>query len=113
MKAQLDAFPDYSENPTDLREEGNAVRFVAHVRGTQWGPLTLPAMEPIPPSGRSIQLPPEPAWVRILDGRLLVYHVQEVPGGGIRGILSQLGVPRDSDQRSVRHQGRGARSCCI
>ena len=39
MKAQLDAFPDYSENPTDMTEDGDVVRFVAHVRGTQRGKL--------------------------------------------------------------------------
>jgi hypothetical protein len=41
MKAQLEAFPDYSENPTDMTEDGDVVRFVAHVRGTQRGTLAL------------------------------------------------------------------------
>jgi SnoaL-like domain len=92
MKAQLDAFPDYSENPTDLGESGDLVHFVAHVRGTQRGTLALPEMEPIPPTGRQVKLPPEPGWVKVKDGLLLVYHVEAVPGGGIQGILSQLGV---------------------
>jgi hypothetical protein len=92
MKAQLDAFPDYSENPTDLTESGDIVRFVAHVSGTQRGALALPGMDPIPPIGRQIKLPPEPGWGKVSDGRLLVYHVEAVPGGGIQGILSQLGV---------------------
>jgi hypothetical protein len=91
MKAQMEAFPDYSENPTDIADNGDVVRFVAHVRGTQRGKLALPGMEPIEPTGRQIKLPPEPAWVKVNDGQLLVYHVEAVPGGGIRGILSQLG----------------------
>ena len=90
MKAQLDAFPDYSENPSDLREVGEVVHFVAHVRGTQNGTLALPGIDPILPTGRRIELPPEPAWVRVKDSRLLVYHVDPVPGGGVRGILSQI-----------------------
>ncbi len=90
MKAQLDAFPDYSENPTDIREEGDVVHFVAHVRGTQKGALALPGMKPVAPTNRRIQLPPEPAWVRIRDDKLLVYHVEKVAGGGIDGILGQL-----------------------
>lgn len=97
MKAQMDAFPDYSENPTDITEDGDVVRFVAHVRGTQRGALALPGMEPIPPTGHQIMLPPEPAWVKVSDGRLRVYHVEAVPGGGIRGILSQLGVRSDNN----------------
>lgn len=92
MKAQLDAFPDYSEDPTDLTEEGDVVRFLAHVRGTQRGTLALPGMAPIVPTGRRIRLSPEPAWVKVADDKLLIYHVQAVPGGGIQGILTQLGV---------------------
>ena len=92
MKAQLDAFPDYSENPSDITEDGDVVRFVAHVRGTQRGTLAFAGMAAIPPTGRQIQLPPEPGWVKVRDGRLLVYHVEAVDGGGIRGILSQLGA---------------------
>jgi hypothetical protein len=62
------------------------------VHRTQRGPLALPGMAPIPPTGRQVRLPPEPAWVKVDDGRLLVYHVEGVPGGGVRGILSSLGV---------------------
>ena len=52
MKAQIEAFPDYSEDPSDMSEDGDVVHFVAHVRGTQHGTLALPGMKPIPPTGR-------------------------------------------------------------
>ncbi len=91
MKAQLDAFPDYSENPTDLEEVGDdVVQFVAHVTGTQSGTLALPGLPPIPPTGRTVRLPRVPAWVHVVDGKILIYHVAPVPGGGIKGILTQL-----------------------
>jgi hypothetical protein len=92
MKAQLEAFPDYSENPTEIGEVGAVVHFVAHVRGTHTGTLALPGTRPVPPTGRSIELPPEPAWVEVRDGQLFVYHVEPVAGGGVNGILQQLGV---------------------
>jgi hypothetical protein len=91
MKAQLEAFSSYSENPTDVVEDGDIVHFVAHVTGTHTGTRVLPGMAAIPPTGLSIALPPEPAWVKVTSGKLLVYHVTQVPGGGIGGILSQLG----------------------
>ncbi len=96
MKAQLGAFPDYSENPNDISEDesGDVVHFVAHVSGTQDGPLIFPGQKPIPATGRHFQLPPEPAWVKVKDGKLLVYHVEAVPGGGVQGILNQLGQGR-------------------
>ena len=93
MKAQLDAFRDCSENPSDLREVGEVVHFVAHVRGTQTGTLGLPGIAPVLATGRRIELPPEPAWLRVKNSRLLVYHVDPVPGGGVHGILSQLKSP--------------------
>lgn len=92
MKAQMAAFPDYSENPTDLREAGDQVHFTAHVRGTQTRTLALPGMTPVPPTGRAVSLPPEPAWVRVREGKLALYHVEAVAGGGISGILAQLGA---------------------
>ncbi len=67
--------------------------FVAHVTGTQRGTLALPGMTPIEATGRVIQLPPEPAWVQVRNGKLLVYHVEAVAGGGIEGILAQLKAP--------------------
>ncbi len=90
MKAQLDAFPDYSENPSDIALEGDKVRFVAHVSGTQKQTLAIPGLPPVPATGRSIRLPPEPAWVLVRDGKLVAYHVDEVAGGGVNGILAQL-----------------------
>jgi hypothetical protein len=92
MKAQLDAFPDYSENPTDIQESdnGQVVHFVAHVRGTHKNPFIFPGKPPLASTGRTFQLPPEPAWIRVSDDKLLVYHVQPVAGGGIDGIFSQL-----------------------
>ncbi len=94
MKAQLDAFTGYSENPTDLAEDGDTVRFTAHVTGTHTGTLALPGMAPIAPTGRKIALPPEPASVRVRDGKLVAYRVTAVPGGGIDGILAQIGARR-------------------
>ena len=92
MKAQLDAFPDYSENPSDIVGKGDKVHFTAHVTGTQKAVLALPGMEPVAPTGKRIRLPGEPAWVEVRDGKIAVYHVEAVPGGGIGGILAQLGA---------------------
>jgi ketosteroid isomerase-like protein len=33
MKAQIEAFPDYSEDRSDMSEDGDVVHFVAHVAG--------------------------------------------------------------------------------
>ena len=100
MKAQLDAFAGYSENPTDIRQQGDVVHFVAHVTGRHVGTFALVGREPIQPTGRSIALPPEPAWVRIRDGKLIAYCVAKVPGGGIEGILAQISAPDPGAERA-------------
>jgi hypothetical protein len=43
----------------------------------------------------SLRLPPELAWVEVRDGKLLVYHLEEVAGCGVNGILIPLGVGSD------------------
>jgi agmatinase len=90
MRAQLNAFPDYKVNPTDVRGSGENVEFVAHVTGTQKGALHLPGRVAVAPTGRTIALPPEPAAVVVRAGRIRACRVEPVPGGGIDGILSRL-----------------------
>ena len=85
----------YSENQTDIIEKRDVESLVAHFTGKHTGRFALPGMEPIAPTGRLLALPPEPAWVRVRDAKLIVYHVTKVVGGGgIDGILQQIGDPR-------------------
>ena len=92
MQAELVAFPDLSENPTDVSEKGNRVSFVAHLTGTHKGLLALPGHPPVEATGRTIQLPPQPAWIEIQNSKIFRYHVDPVAGGGVPGFLAQLGV---------------------
>jgi hypothetical protein len=75
---------------TDALDRGDIQAMAALVHDEF--PLEGAGMAPIPATGRSIHLPPEPAWVQVRDDKLLVYHVDAVPGGGINGILQQLGA---------------------
>jgi hypothetical protein len=69
MRAQLGAFPGYSESPTDLEETGDTVHCMAHITRMQQHSLALPGMRPVAPTGRSIRLPPEPACVPVPPSR--------------------------------------------
>ena len=62
MQAQLAAFPDYSENPSDIQECGDEVHFTALVTGTQRHALAPPGLSSVQPTGRPVHLPPERAW---------------------------------------------------
>jgi len=91
----LRAFPDLAFNPTDLREQGSTVLLTLHLTGTQSGDLELPAvpgMPTVPGSGKRVSLPAEPARCGVIDGKLSHFSVQPVQGGGVLGLLHQLGV---------------------
>lgn len=88
-------FPDWSFNLRDVEKSGNAVIVTAQVTGTNTGDLVLPGLAPIQATGGSIRLPEEKVTFRLKGSKLVSMYVDPVEGGGIRGILKQLGVSDD------------------
>jgi predicted ester cyclase len=88
------AFPNLVFNPTDLREQGSTVLLTLRITGAQSGELVLPVpgMPMVPATGRRIALPEEPARITVHSGKVSAFSVQPVQGGGILGVLHQLGV---------------------
>lgn len=93
--ALLKAMPDWKFNAKDMKENGDQVSMMLQVTGTQTGDLQLPmpGMPPIPPSGKSVELPYEESTFTVKNGKLIRLDVKSSPAGGVMGILSQLGVP--------------------
>ena len=89
------AMPDWKFNPTDYKENGNVVSVMLQVSGTQTGELSLPmpGFPKIPPTGKHVSLPKEATTFTVKDGKISRLDVTPTPGGGVPGILSQLGVP--------------------
>jgi predicted ester cyclase len=88
------AMPDWKFNPSDFKENGDKVTVTFQITGTQTGELSLPmpGMKPIPPTGKKVSLPKEPATFTVKNGKLSRLEVTSVAGGGVMGVLSQLGV---------------------
>ena len=92
--------PNLSYHFHDIREvveslgEGNRVRATIQITGTQTNsfiivPLGLP---PIPQTNKSVLLPEE-HWDYAVKGDTIAFiRVENVSGGGIGGILQQLGI---------------------
>ena len=92
--------PNMTYHFHDLQEvverlgEGNRVRATIQMTGThtndfQVVPLGLP---PIPATNKSVLLPEE-HWEYAVKGNTIAFiRVEQVPGGGIGGILQQLGI---------------------
>jgi len=96
--AMLTAMPNWKFNPTDFKENGDVVTANLQVTGTQTGELSLPmpGLPKIPASGKKISLPNEPTSFTVKNGKLARLDVTPTPGGGVMGILSQLGVKMPS-----------------
>jgi hypothetical protein len=88
------ALPDWKFNPSDFKEDGDRVTVMFQITGTQTGELSLPmpGVPKVPPSGKKISLPKEPSTFTVKNGKLTKLEVSSSAGGGVTGILSQLGV---------------------
>jgi len=95
QSAMQAGIPDWKFNAADFKESGDQVTVVFQITGTQTKELKLPmpGMAPIPATGKRISMPKEPATLTLKDGKLIRLEVADVPGGGVMGVLAQLGVP--------------------
>jgi predicted ester cyclase len=95
QSAMVAGIPDWKFNVADFKEEGDKVMAVLQIAGTQTKELKLPlpGMQPVPATGKQVSLPKEPVTFTIKDGKISRLESAVVPGGGVMGVLAQLGVP--------------------
>ncbi len=90
------AFPDFDFNISQVEEEGDKVTVTIAISGTQTGTLDVsPTGMPIPPvapTGKKVQMPQEKPVLTVRDGKFSALYLPTGAGGGLPGILSQLGV---------------------
>src|SRR3972149_11613887 len=88
------AFPDWKFNAADFREEGGKVRGAVQITGTHKGELDLSALgrPRVPATGIAVKLPREEITLTVSNGRFASLNSPTTDGGGVMGILGQLGV---------------------
>jgi hypothetical protein len=93
-KALVEAIPDWKFNATDWQEQGDIVKVNVHITGTHTRILRypFPQLKEEVPTDNSIILPEEPTRVTVQNGMIAAMEADTVPGGGIRGVLQQLGI---------------------
>jgi predicted ester cyclase len=86
--------PDMAFNVQIVGVEGNTIRTVSQMTGTHTADLDLTQMGigVIPATGNAISLPAENGASEVVDGKLVSLHLDTPPGGGMFGMLAQLGV---------------------
>lgn len=88
------AMPDLSFNARGLHEENGKVVGQVQLTGTQTRDLALPlpGFAVIAPTGKRVSLPIENFAAVLRGERLINYEVGHVEGGGVPGLLAQLGA---------------------
>lgn len=93
LEALLQAIPNWQFDPKNFIERGNKVSVTLHINGTHTATLTLPMLaQPLPATGKHFQSPPELCEFTFKSGKISRIVSQVVPGGGVRGLLAQLGA---------------------
>ncbi len=92
--AMVAAMPDWKFNATDFKQNGDQVTASFQITGTQTRELNLPmpGFPKVPASGRHVSLPREPITITLKNGKVNRLESASVPGGGVPGVLAQLGV---------------------
>ena len=89
------AFPDHRFRFADFEGNGDLIQCTGQETGTHQGildlkPLGMPVS--LPPTGKSFQLPKSTYAFRVAGEKISDYIEEAVTGGGLAGILEQLGV---------------------
>lgn len=89
------AFEDWSFNSHDEVEQGDKVVAAIQITGTHTGDLVLPipGMPPIPATHKKVSLPEEHMEFTFKGDKIALLTSDNVPGGGVPGVLQQIGVP--------------------
>lgn len=85
--------PDIKLN-LEAIQAGNPCTAQVQLQGTHRGTLDLTAvgLPRVEATNRHVKLPQESASWRIENGRITEHRVEPVPGGGIAGLLAQVGA---------------------
>lgn len=95
QSALVAAMPDWKFNATDFKEDGDKVMAKVHISGTHTATLNLPALgiQSFAATGKHVQLPFENLTATIKNGKLARLEAEHVEGGGVPGVLMQIGAP--------------------
>src|SRR5207248_6764420 len=102
------AFPDWKFNLHEAEEQGDIVTGAVQITGTHTQDLVLPGMPPIPATHKKVSLPEEHLVFTFKGDRIASLASDNVPGGGVAGVLQQIGVPIPAMSCKEQAEGRSA-----
>ncbi len=93
MKELKSGIPSLMFNLHNLAEQGSTVTGSIQIAGYQSDSFSIPplSLPPVPQMARSISLPVEDVTFEVENDKISRWAVHRVPGGGVSGLLHQLG----------------------
>ncbi len=94
LKSLIAAIPDWKFNAKDYSFSGDTVKVTFAITGTHTEALRpiVPGMDGLRATYRRIKLPDEPTTIKVRGDKICEIIGSTVPGGGVMGLLDQLGV---------------------
>ena len=89
-----DGIPGLSFNIHNVLEQNTSITGTIQVQGYQTDSFIIPALgtPPIPQTASSVSLPMEEVTYQLRDDLITAMDVEHTTGGGISGLLKQLGI---------------------
>lgn len=86
--------PDFKFNYKIGNVKDNVVETKVKLTGTHFKdmPAPIPGLQTIPATNKTLRMPEERVTFTIKDNKIDKLHLESVPGGGLPGVLKQLGV---------------------
>ncbi|MGE5401981.1 MAG: ester cyclase [Ignavibacteriales bacterium] len=86
--------PDFRFNYRIVKEKGNKVNLTVKITGTHSMemPAPVPGLKNIAPTNKTVTMPEEPLEITVSGSKIEKLQLEHVTGGGLQGILRQLGV---------------------
>ena len=93
LTALYTGFPDWNYKYKEVEDRGQGNYAIKWDQGgTHTGTWSMPGMDPIPPTGRTVRIPEHYFYYRVANGKLTIIFPEPFVGGAPRGILEQIGV---------------------
>ncbi|HTI12967.1 MAG TPA: hypothetical protein VL461_00145 [Dictyobacter sp.] len=88
------AMPDFSYNFSEVHHKHEQVTALIRISGTQTNDLSLPmvGLRTVAATGLAILLPQTNVIFRVEKDQVVVMECELVPGGGLAGLLQQIGA---------------------
>jgi predicted ester cyclase len=96
------AFSDFRFNASNFKVVGDRVTCSVRITCIHSGVLDFPMMNihGFQPTGKRVKLPLELNTYTIRNGKVHSLEIEKVEGGGIAGILTQIGAPQTQPEKS-------------